>query len=92
MKSKIYEVAVAGYMLDGRKISRSASLARFEIEFPKRRAIREEEVLQEIYSRHPEIVERSTEWDVVEVAYCCNGLLNTVKYILMDGYIPGVNQ
>lgn len=92
MKRKIYKVVVLGYMFDGRRISRSAMLAKFDIEFNKRRAIKEDEVLQEIYNRCPEIVKNSTEWDVVEAEYRCNGLLNTAKFIHMGGYIPSMNQ
>lgn len=92
MKSKIYKVMVLGYMLDRQRISRSATLAKFDIEFAKRRAIKEDEVLQEVHNRYPEIIENSTEWDVVEVEYRCNGLLNTAKFIHMGGYIPEMNQ
>ena len=53
MKSKIYKVMVLGYTLDKRRISRSETLAKFDIEFTKRRAIKEDEVLQEIYNRYP---------------------------------------
>ncbi len=92
MKSKIYKVVVLGYMLDRQRIARSAMLAKFDIEFAKRRAIKEDEVLQEIHNRHPEIIENATEWDVVEAEYRCNGLLNTAKFIHMGGYIPKMNQ
>lgn len=92
MKSKIYNVAVLGYILDRQSISRSEILAKFDIEFDKRRAIKKDEVLQEIQNRYPEIIENSVEWDVVEAEYRCNGLLNTVKYIHMGGYIPKMNQ
>lgn len=91
MKTKIYKVMVLGYTLERRLISRSATLAKFDIEFTKRRAIKEEEVLREVYSRHPEIIEKSTGWDVVEVEYRCNGLLNTAKFIHIGGYNPMAN-
>lgn len=92
VKSKIYKVVVLGYTLDRQRISRSETLAKFDIEFAKRRAIKEDEVLQEIHNRYPEIIEHSTEWDVVEAEYRCNGLLNTAKFIHMGGCIPEMNQ
>lgn len=91
VKTKIYQVMISGYMLERQRISRSETLAKFDIEFSKRRAIKEDEVLQEVYQRHPELVENSTAWDVVEVEYRCNGLLNTAKYIHMGGYAPQMN-
>lgn len=92
MQPKIYNVVVLGYTLDKQIISRSAMLAKFDIEFDKRRAIKKDEVLQEIQNRYPEIIENSVEWDVVEAEYRCNGLLNTAKFIHMGGYIPKMNQ
>ncbi len=92
MKSKIYKVMVLGYTLDRRRIARSETLAKFDIEFTKRRAIKEDEVLQEIYNRYPEIIENSTKWDVVEAEYRCNGLLNTARYIHMGGYDPEMSR
>lgn len=88
VKKKIYKVMVMGYTLERQRIARSATLAKFDIEFTKRRAIKEDEVLQEVYDRYPEIAENSTDWDVVEVEYRCNGLLNTAKFIHVGGYVP----
>lgn len=91
VKKKIYTVMVVGYTLERQRIARSATLAQFDIEFTKRRAIKEGEVLQEGCDRYPEIIENFTDWDVVEVEYRCNGLLNTAKFIHMGGYIPPMN-
>lgn len=91
MKKKIYNVMVMGCMLKRQYIARSATLAKFNIEFSKRRAIKEAEVLQEVCQRHPELVENSTAWDVVEVEYRCNGLLNTAKFIHMGGRVSQMN-
>lgn len=91
VKTKIYKVMVLGYTLERQRIARSATLAKFNIEFTKRRAIKEDEVLQEVYNRHPEMVENATEWDVVEVEYLCNGLLNTAKFIHIGGCVPQMN-